>query len=82
MLFNQFLAQILVRRRKINPNTGTEYSLDFSFEFALSSPAAPHKRFSILLLVWFMRPLQCSRIAYAEFLRIEHDYPMGHVEVR
>src|SRR6266446_10565306 len=33
-------------RRKINPRTGTEYSEDFSLEFARSSSAAPHRRFS------------------------------------
>lgn len=34
------------KRRKIRPSTGTEYSDDFSFEFARSSSAAPQRRFS------------------------------------
>ena len=33
-------------RRKISPSTGTLYSEDFSLEFARSSSAAPHRRFS------------------------------------
>jgi hypothetical protein len=36
--------------RKISPRTGSAYSEDFSFEFALSSSAPSHSLFSISLL--------------------------------